>query len=89
MRVITPGYTNGMKTAVSIPDKVFEGAERLARRSGKSRSQLYSEALHEYVARHAPEEVTEAMNRVCEELGSTADSFVSAAANRVLKGSEW
>ena len=43
-----------MKTAISIPDDVFEEAERLARRMGKSRSRLYQHALAEYVARHAP-----------------------------------
>jgi len=78
-----------MKTAVSIPDDVFEGAERLARRSRKSRSQLFSDALREYVARHAPEEVTESMNRVCRELGNGEDPFVSGAARRVLERSEW
>jgi len=35
-----PGHTKSMKTAISIPDDVFEGAERLARRTKKSRSQL-------------------------------------------------
>jgi metal-responsive CopG/Arc/MetJ family transcriptional regulator len=78
-----------MKTAVSIPDHVFEGAERLARRTKKSRSQLFSDALQEYVARHAPDHVTEAMNRVCDEIGNTRDEFVAAAARRTLKRSEW
>jgi antitoxin MazE6 len=54
-----------MKTAIAVPDEVFEDAERLARRSGKSRSQLFGDAVREYVARHAREEVTEAMDRVC------------------------
>jgi metal-responsive CopG/Arc/MetJ family transcriptional regulator len=78
-----------MKTAVSIPDDVFEGAERLARRTKKSRSQLFSDAVREYVARHAPEDVTEAMDRVCAELRHSADPFVSSAARRVLERSEW
>jgi metal-responsive CopG/Arc/MetJ family transcriptional regulator len=78
-----------MKTAISIPDEVFEGAERLARRTKKSRSQLFSDAVSEYIARHAPEEVTEAMDRVCEELGHSKDKFVSAAARRALEHSEW
>jgi metal-responsive CopG/Arc/MetJ family transcriptional regulator len=78
-----------MKTAVSIPDDVFKGAERLARRTKKSRSQLYSDAVKEYVLRHSPDEVTEAMNRVCEVLKSTKDEFVSAAARRTLERSEW
>jgi metal-responsive CopG/Arc/MetJ family transcriptional regulator len=78
-----------MKTSVSIPDNVFEGAERLSRRTGKSRSQLFSDALREYVARHAPEDVTDTMNRVCAEIGDTRDPFLSLAARRVIERSEW
>lgn len=78
-----------MKTAVSVPDDVFEQAERLARRTKKSRSQLFSEALREYVARHAPDEVTETMNRVWAEVDGEADEFVSSAARRILERSEW
>ena len=82
-----------MKTAVSIPDDVFEGAERLARSAKKSRSELYSEALREYVARHSPNEITEAVNRVCDELEKT-DSlapgpFVTEAARRIFEQNEW
>jgi len=83
------GYTFGMKTAISIPDEVFAGAERLARRQRKSRSQLYSEAIEEYVARHDPDAITDAMDRVCEDVGGESDAAVSAAARRALKRSEW
>ena len=78
-----------MKTAVSVPDEVFEKAERLARRSKRSRSELFSAALSEYLARHAPDEVTESMNRVCENVGEQADPFVTTASRRVLERSEW
>jgi len=78
-----------MKTAVSIPDEVYEGAERLARRTKKSRSRLFSDALKEYLARHAPDEVTEAMNRACAEAGQARNPFVSSAARRILERSEW
>lgn len=87
--VAQPGYTPGMKTAVSIPDEVFEKAERLARRMKKSRSQLFSHALAEYVARHAPDQVTESMNQVCSEIGPEPDTFVAAASRRLLARSEW
>ena len=84
------GYTNGMKTAISLPDPLFEAAERQARRTGKSRSQLYADALAEYLLRHAPEEVTAAMNQVMERLGNSAgDPFLTAAARRTLERSEW
>ncbi len=58
-----------MKTAVSIPDDVFEAAERLAKRLKKPRSVLYAEAVAQYLARHDSDAVTEAMNAACEEVG--------------------
>lgn len=78
-----------MKTAVSIPDQVFEQAERLARRTRKSRSHVFSSALREYVARHSPDDVTEAMDRVCEDVGGQGDPFVTRAARQTLGRSEW
>ena len=78
-----------MKTAVSLPEDVFRAAERHARRARKSRSQLYAEALSEYLSRHAPDEVTEAMNQVVDRLHEASDPFVTAAARRILERSEW
>jgi len=78
-----------MKTAVSIPDEVFEEAERLARRMKRSRSEVYSRALAEYVARHASDRVTEAMNRTLAEINERADEFSRAASHRVLERSDW
>ena len=78
-----------MKTAVSIPDEVFEGAERLARRTKRWRSRLFSDALKEYLARHSPDQVTEAMDRAIDELGDSNDTFVSSATQRVLEQSKW
>jgi metal-responsive CopG/Arc/MetJ family transcriptional regulator len=78
-----------MKTAVSIPGDVFEAAQRLAQRTKKSRSRIFSDALKEYIARHAPDQVTETMDRVCGELGVQEDRFVATASRRVLKRIEW
>lgn len=78
-----------MKTAISLPDDLFRAAERHAKRAQKSRSQLYAEAIDEYLARHAPEEVTEAMNRVVDSIGEESDAFVRAAAVQVLGRTDW
>jgi metal-responsive CopG/Arc/MetJ family transcriptional regulator len=78
-----------MKTAISVPAPVYAEAERLARRLKKSRSQLYSEAVAEYVARHDPKAVTEAMNAVCKDVDSRPDPALSAAARRLLQRTEW
>jgi len=85
-----PGYTPGMKTAVSLPDDVFATAERLAKRLKISRSQLYGRALGEYVSRHAPDAVTEALDRVCSNLEAREESeLVTAASRRILEHTEW
>ena len=78
-----------MKIAVSIPDDVFQEAEQIARRTKRSRSEVYSRALAEYVARHAPDRVTEAMDRALMELGEPTDHVVQAVSHRVLKRSDW
>ena|ERR1044071_97278 len=83
------GHTLGMKTAVSIPDDVFEDAERLATELQTSRSQLYSRALQEFVARHAPDRLTEAMDRVVDAVGGEVDEFSQRASRRVLEQIEW
>jgi metal-responsive CopG/Arc/MetJ family transcriptional regulator len=78
-----------MKTAVSLPDDIFRQAERLARRLKKSRSQLYREAVAEYIARHEPEQITEAMNRVAEQVETKLPPVSRAAARRILESTEW
>ena len=56
-----------MKTAISIPDPVFEAAESLAEELGVSRSRLYSAAVSEYVARRGAEGVTDKLNEIYRE----------------------
>ena len=83
------GYTSGMKTAISLPDAIFRDADRLAKWLGKSRSRLYQEAVAEYLARHDPDAITAALDRVARELGTGLDPFTSAAARQLLERSEW
>ena len=79
-----------MKTAISLPDGVFNEAEHFARQLRKSRSQLYAEAIAEYLARHAPNAITEAMNNVFDRLGQKEiDEFTSIAARKILKQESW
>ena len=78
-----------MKTAISVPDDVFEGAERLARREGRSRSEVYSAALRDYVARHEPDEIADALDRVVAEVGEGHDPFVAVANRRIFESTDW
>jgi len=78
-----------MKVAVSLADDVFERADRLAEHLGISRSQLYGQALIEYVDRHASDDVTEALDSLCDELSTGSDALVRRSGRRTLQRSEW
>jgi metal-responsive CopG/Arc/MetJ family transcriptional regulator len=78
-----------MKVAVSIPDPVFSEAEALARRLGASRSEIYARALNAFVATHAAERVTEALNAVVDDIGDGADDFVREASRQALTRHDW
>lgn len=82
-------YTRSMKTAVSLPDELFERAEELAARLGKSRSQVYREALAEYLFRREPQSVTAALDAVVVDVGYEPDGWLAEAGRRGLERSEW
>ena len=78
-----------MKVAVSIPNEVFEDAEYLARRQGKSRSKLYADAIAEYVGAYRTESITEQLNAVYENESSTMDSALELAQYSALEKEDW
>ena len=53
-----------MKTAISIPDTLFDSAEALASRLGVSRSQLYATALARLLAEHEHGQVTARLDAI-------------------------
>lgn len=79
-----------MKTAVSLPDPVFEAAEHLARRLRMSRSQLYAEAIRRFLAEHKGRGVTELLNQVYAEAPaeSELESVVAELQSRTLRRQE-
>ena len=78
-----------MKTVVSVPDAIFDRAEKLARRMRKSRSRFYSDALRESVARNDPATVTAALDALYKEEDSGPDAFVRERARRTLGSADW
>ena len=85
-------YATDMKIAISLPDELFEQAEHLADRWELACSELYRRALVEYLARHVPHHIADALDRLAAELETLetrSDTFVSAAGRRVRNRTEW
>ncbi len=80
-----------MKTAISIPDPLFQRGEALARRLSMSRSQLFRAALEEFLARHDEDTVTTAIDRALVQAGDLREEDAAwlQASQGVLRGSEW
>ena len=78
-----------MKTAISIPDEVFEAAERLAKELGVSRSQLFARAVAAFVAQHRDDEVTRRLDDVYAESEARLDPLLEALQRESLSGDEW
>lgn len=78
-----------MKVAVSAPDPVFNAAERLAKERRVPCSQVFSEALQEYVARHDASAVTAKLNAVYDREASAVEPALMAAQYAVLSHEAW
>jgi len=66
-----------MKTAISLPDQLYEEAERTAQVLGIPRSQLFAKALEEFIAFHKRENITERLNRVYAKVDPTEFEGIS------------
>ena len=78
-----------MKTAISLPDEVFESADALAERLGLSRSELYATAVAEYVAKHRDQDVTARLNDVYADEPSGLHRALRSAQARSIGPTEW
>lgn len=78
-----------MKTAISIPDPIFEAAELLANRLGMSRSQLYTTAITRFLDSFDEEAITQALNEVYEELPESIDPLLMQLQIQSLPKEQW
>lgn len=78
-----------MKTAISIPDPLFQAAEKVAKQAGLSRSELYAKALSDYLEKQRGEWITEQMNRVCERADTGLDDFARELQARSIPPEKW
>jgi metal-responsive CopG/Arc/MetJ family transcriptional regulator len=78
-----------MKTAVSIKDTIFQNAENYSKRVKISRSQLYSDALEEYLANRNDDDLIARINAVCEEVDTSIDPHWKKVQSKIIDREKW
>jgi|SRR5262245_7585811 len=78
-----------MKTAISLPDSLFNEAERVAKRLGISRSKFYAKAIAEYVNPHRARNVTEQLNEIYGKENSKLDPALRRLQLKSLPHEDW
>jgi len=78
-----------MKTAISISDKLFKIAEETAKKYGISRSNLFSKAIEEFINTHNPQDITNALNNIYENLNSQIDKAILEMQINSIEQEDW
>jgi metal-responsive CopG/Arc/MetJ family transcriptional regulator len=78
-----------MKTAISIPDRLFEAAEQFAKSMGLSRSQLYAVALQEYLQAHKHKQISQQLDAVYADEDSSLDPLLVQLQAQTLSEENW
>jgi metal-responsive CopG/Arc/MetJ family transcriptional regulator len=78
-----------MKTAISIPDAIFNEAERYARNIGMTRSQLFTIAVKSYVKTNQHNQITEDLNKIYGQENSEIDLELSKMQSFSLEKEVW
>jgi metal-responsive CopG/Arc/MetJ family transcriptional regulator len=78
-----------MKIAISVPDPIFEAAERLAKHRSVPRSRIISEALEAYLANQGPVAVTAKLNLVYGTEGAELSPDIAQAQFDSLNHESW
>ncbi len=78
-----------MKTAISIPDRLFAAADQYAKNHGFSRSKLYAKAMEQYLDQHPADHITNELNKVYRSDNSKLDSVTSSLQSHSIEQEKW
>ena len=78
-----------MKTAISVPDPLFQAADALAARLGVSRSELFQRAIERLLREYDDQGTTDALNRVYATEPSTVDEGLATMQTLSLPREDW
>ena len=78
-----------MKTAISIPDPVFQAADDMAKNLGISRNELFTVAVSEYIKAHDSKSITRKLNEVYSQVENQLDNVIATMQMKSLPKEEW
>ena len=78
-----------MKTAISVPNDVFELSERLAKKLKVSRSKIFAMGVKKLAEDHDEEDLIARINAVCEKVDTSLDPAVRFYQSRAIKRKKW
>ena len=78
-----------MKTAISIPDELFEQVEETARRLCISRSSLFSKAVSEFLEKYSNQKITEKLNLIYSDESSRMEKNILNMQLQSLYQEDW
>jgi metal-responsive CopG/Arc/MetJ family transcriptional regulator len=78
-----------MKTAISIPDKLFKAADQYAKSHGFSRSQLYAKAVAQFLEQHPSDHITKQLNEIYSTESAKLNETISTMQFSSIEKEEW
>jgi metal-responsive CopG/Arc/MetJ family transcriptional regulator len=86
--MVIPGYTGGMKTAISLPDEIYEQATRQAAELGISRSEFMARAARSYLDQFAAHSLTRQIDEALQTTHDDSNAGAATAGRHFLAGQD-
>ncbi|MGN6506545.1 MAG: CopG family ribbon-helix-helix protein [Tepidisphaeraceae bacterium] len=83
------GYTKSMKTAISIPDALYQKIDRFAKKKKLSRSEFFARAAEKYLLTQSKAELLAELNRTAEFMDEKLEMSMHEVALETLREVEW
>ena len=78
-----------MKTAISIPDKLFRKVDQYAKNYGYSRSELFAKAVAQYLEMHPSDHITKQLDEIYSSEPAELNKTLSSMQFSSIKKEEW
>ena len=78
-----------MKTAISIPDKLFKAADQYAKNHGFSRSHVFAKAIAQFLEQHPSDHITKQLNEIYSEESAKLNETISTMQFNSIEKEEW